>query len=61
MKKFLEEFKAFAQKGNMMDMYIDVIIRGAFSSLEAPKAPTQEELLTEILAVLKEQQAANGK
>ena len=25
---------------------------------EAPKAPTQEELLTEILAVLKEQQAA---
>ena len=28
---------------------------------EAPKAPTQEELLTEILAVLKEQQAANGK
>lgn len=28
---------------------------------EAPKAPTQEELLTEILAVLKDQQAANGK
>ena len=28
---------------------------------EVPKAPTQEELLTEILAVLKEQQAANGK
>ena len=30
-------------------------------SPEAPKAPTQEELLAEILAVLKEQQAANGK
>ena len=28
---------------------------------EVPKAPTQEKLLTEILAVLKEQQAANGK
>lgn len=27
---------------------------------EAPKAPTQEELLTEILAVLKEQQAATA-
>ena len=133
MKKFLEEFKAFALKGNMMDMAIGVLIGGAFSTLvtsltdniinpiigilfqtdfsdvvlhlpfdinlgigafisavinfiilafvlsmnklmdlgkhekekpaepEAPKAPTQEELLTEILAVLKEQQAANGK
>ena len=30
-------------------------------SRKTPKAPTQEELLTEILAVLKEQQAANGK
>ena len=121
MKKFLEEFKAFALKGNMMDMAIGVLIGiigilfqtdfsdvvlhlpfdinlgiGAFISAvinfiilafvlfcmlkamnklmdlgkheeekpaepEAPKAPTQEELLTEILAVLKEQQAANGK
>ena len=132
MKKFLEEFKAFALKGNMMDMAIGVLIGGAFSTLvtsltdniinpiigilfqtdfsdvvlhlpfdinlgigafisavinfiilafvlfcklmdlgkheeekpaepEAPKAPTQEELLTEILTVLKEQQAANGK
>lgn len=138
MKKFLEEFKAFALKGNMMDMAIGVLIGGAFSTLvtsltdniinpiigilfqtdfsdvvlhlpfdinlgigafisavinfiilafvlfcmlkamnklmdlgkheeekpaepEAPKAPTQEELLTEILAVLKDLQAANGK
>ena len=115
MKKFLEEFKAFALKGNMMDMAIgvllfqtdfsDVVLHlpfdinlgiGAFISAvinfiilafvlfcmlkamnklmdlgkheeekpaepEAPKAPTQEELLAEILAVLKEQQAANGK
>ncbi|MDD6319359.1 MAG: large conductance mechanosensitive channel protein MscL [Oscillospiraceae bacterium] len=33
MKKFLEEFKAFALKGNMMDMAVGVIIGGAFSSL----------------------------
>ena len=29
MKKFLEEFKAFALKGNMMDMAIGVLIGGA--------------------------------
>ena len=33
MKKFWEEFKAFALKGNMMDMAIGVIIGGAFSTL----------------------------
>lgn len=33
MKKFLEEFKAFALKGNMMDMAIGVLIGGAFSTL----------------------------
>lgn len=33
MKKFLEEFKAFALKGNMMDMAIGVLIGGAFSAL----------------------------
>ena len=33
MKKFFEEFKAFALKGNMMDMAIGVIIGGAFSAL----------------------------
>ena len=33
MKKFWEEFKAFALKGNMMDMAIGVIIGGAFSSI----------------------------
>ena len=142
MKKFLEEFKAFALKGNMMDMAIGVLIGGAFSTLvtsltdniinpiigilfqtdfsdvvlhlpfdinlgigafisavinfiilafvlfcmlkamnklmdlgkheeekpaepepesEDPEPTKEEELLTEILAVLKEQQAANGK
>ena len=33
MKKFLEEFKAFALKGNVMDMAIGVIIGGAFTSI----------------------------
>ncbi len=33
MKKFLEEFKAFALRGNVMDMAIGVIIGGAFSGI----------------------------
>ena len=33
MKKFMNEFKAFAVKGNMIDMAIGVIIGGAFTSL----------------------------
>ena len=33
MKKFIEEFKTFALKGNVMDMAIGVIIGGAFASI----------------------------
>lgn len=33
MKKFLEEFKAFALKGNVMDMAVGVLIGGAFSGI----------------------------
>lgn len=33
MKKFMEEFKAFALKGNVMDMAIGVIIGAAFGSI----------------------------
>ena len=33
MKKFIEEFKTFALRGNMMDMAVGVLIGGAFSSL----------------------------
>ena len=33
MKKFIEEFKAFALRGNMMDMAIGVLIGGAFSGI----------------------------
>ena len=33
MKKFIEEFKAFAVKGNVLDMAVGVIIGGAFTSI----------------------------
>ena len=35
MKKFLNEFKAFALRGNVMDMAIGVIVGGAFSAIVA--------------------------
>ena len=33
MKKFLEEFKAFAMRGNVLDMAIGVVIGGAFGKI----------------------------
>lgn len=33
MKKFMEEFKAFALRGNVMDMAVGVIIGSAFSGI----------------------------
>ena len=33
MKKFIEEFKTFALRGNMMDMAVGVLIGGAFSGI----------------------------
>ena len=33
MKKFLEDFKAFAMRGNVVDMAVGVIIGGAFGSI----------------------------
>lgn len=33
MKKFLNEFKAFISRGNVMDMAVGVIIGGAFTSI----------------------------
>ena len=33
MKKFLQEFKAFAMRGNVMDLAVGVIVGGAFSSI----------------------------
>ena len=33
MKKFLDEFKKFISKGNVMDMAVGIIIGGAFTSI----------------------------
>ena len=33
MKKFISEFKAFALRGNVMDLAVGVIIGGAFTAL----------------------------
>jgi len=33
MKKFMEEFKAFAMRGNVIDMAIGVVIGGAFGKI----------------------------
>ena len=33
MKKFLNEFKEFAMKGNVMDLAVGVIIGAAFQSI----------------------------
>ena len=49
MKKFWEEFKSFALKGNMMDMAIGVIIGGAFSTLVTSLT---DNLISPILGIL---------
>ena len=46
MKKFIEEFKAFALRGNAMDMAVGVIVGGAFSSIVTSLT---ENILTPIL------------
>lgn len=35
MKKFMEEFKAFAMRGNVLDMAVGVVIGGAFGKISA--------------------------
>ena len=37
MKKFIQEFKAFALRGNMMDMAVGVIIGGAYTNIDTYK------------------------
>ena len=49
MKKFLEEFKAFALKGNVMDMAIGVIIGGAFAAITGSLV---SDVITPLLAAL---------
>ena len=49
MKKFLEEFKAFAMRGNVLDMAVGVVIGGAFTAIVTSIV---ENLLTPLLGLL---------
>ncbi len=49
MKKFLEEFKAFALKGNVVDMAVGVIIGGAFAAITGSLVG---DVITPLLAFL---------
>ena len=58
MKKFLEEFKAFALRGNVMDMAIGVIIGGAFSGIVTSLT---DNFINPILNVLREYETFSVK
>ena len=49
MKKFLEEFKAFAMRGNVLDMAVGVVVGGAFTAIVTSIV---ENLLTPLLGLL---------
>ena len=49
MKKFLAEFKAFALRGNVLDMAVGIIIGGAFTGIVTSLT---ENFITPILNVL---------
>ena len=49
MKKFMEEFKAFVMRGNVMDMAIGVIIGGAFGAITTSLV---SNIITPLLAAL---------
>lgn len=49
MKKFLEEFKAFAVKGNVIDMAVGVIVGGAFTKIVNSLVA---DVITPLLSVL---------
>ena len=42
-KKFLEEFKAFAMRGNVLDMAVGVVIGSAFTAIALHKKPAEPE------------------
>ena len=44
-KKFLEEFKAFAMRGNVLDMAVGVVIGGAFTAIRPCILPLQPPCL----------------
>ena len=49
MKKFMEEFKSFIARGNVMDMAVGVIVGGAFASITGALV---SNVITPLLAVL---------
>ena len=49
MKKFMEEFKAFISRGNVLDMAIGVIVGGAFGAITGSLVA---DVITPLLAVL---------
>ena len=49
MKKFFEEFKAFAMRGNVLDMAVGVVIGSAFTAIVTSVV---ENLLTPIIALI---------
>ena len=49
MKKFMEEFKKFISKGNVMDMAVGVIIGGAFGAITTSLV---SNVITPLLAAL---------
>lgn len=49
MKKFIEDFKAFAMKGNVLDMAIGVIIGGAFGKIVTSLV---EDIITPAISML---------
>ena len=49
MKKFMEEFKAFVMRGNVMDMAVGVIVGGAFGAITSSLV---SNIITPLLAAL---------
>lgn len=49
MKKFIEEFRAFISRGNVLDMAIGVIVGGAFGTITGSLVG---DIITPLLAVL---------
>ena len=49
MKKFFEEFKAFAMKGNVVDMAVGVIIGGAFGKIVSSLVA---DIITPLIGIL---------
>ena len=49
MKKFMEEFKTFISRGNVMDMAVGVIVGGAFGAITGSLV---SDVVTPLLAVL---------